>query len=136
MQKTTFLDILVLTYLYLTALENLPNTPENRDLIDNVRATYKDYCNQIPNAKHLKQPKDYYNFVISAGIGKKTAAWFLNKTNQKQLIIAFKNTKIKVEGKQFSNWRKTFYKPFREKYIKIYKNSTLSEKFCCQHNIY
>lgn len=136
MKKTSILTNLVALFIYQTALTYLPKISENRNLIDNCQARSKDIFAQIPNARFFKLPENYYNFLISAGIGKKTAVWFLNKTNQKQLIIAFKETKDNSKNKRFSNWHKTFYLPFLKKCNKIYKDSDLSDKFCCQNNIY
>lgn len=136
MQKYIFLKMLANYLICQYYLRCLPATPENRAEIKNNRDFCKDIISQIPDAKYLKQPEDYYNYVISAGISKKIATWFLNKNNLNQLSTAVKNYAETGDLSCFNNWKKTFGQPFLLKIYKLYNSTNLNTKFCDQHYIY
>lgn len=133
--KVDFIAVLANLYFYQLYFEFLPKSPENRGKIADCRNQYKELLTEIPDAKYFRQPKDYYNYLISAGIGKKTAAWFLNKKIQDQLSTVVKIWAESGDEAPLNNWREVFAKTFRAKMEKIYGNSALNHEFCHRHRI-
>lgn len=136
MTKYQFIADLTNLYYFETILTASWVLPEkDREKIAEMFNDFRETIfNKFPETRYFSAtPEKYYNYLISAGIGKKTAAFFLNKTSQKQLSIAAKKYVKTLDLNVFNDWKKIFAMPWREKLVKTYNETNLSDKFCRQH---